>query len=183
MDSANDMIIWCLGQAKETGRQEYLYVVLQCMPDLIRFHSEAALKVTQHFAYLPVPNRSFVMDNHIVVNQLWGPQASFIYKCHNPILQFHHNINHPDYMNAYFTEKVFVAPFNLLWSVEKLPKENGIDYIQPTTKVPSVALWKIFFYLARHELNPRNHVYVYPHYYTLDMLKYPAIEPLIQYKW
>ncbi|KAF9312352.1 hypothetical protein BG003_006380 [Podila horticola] len=123
------------------------------------------------------------MDNHIVVNQLWGPQASFIYKCHNPILQFHHNINHPDYMNAYFTEKVFVAPFNLLWSVEKLPKENGIDYIQPTTKVPSVALWKIFFYLARHELNPRNHVYVYPHYYTLDMLKYPAIEPLIQYKW
>ncbi|KAF9305155.1 hypothetical protein BGZ74_011169 [Mortierella antarctica] len=124
------------------------------------------------------------MDNHIVVNQSWGPQAPPIYKCKNPILQFRHNVGQHDSMNDmddYFTEEVFVAPFNLIWSTEKPSKDHGTDYIQ--TNVPSMAWRKILWYLFCHQINPFSHTYVYPHYYTLHMLNNPAIEALIQYKW
>lgn len=78
MDFAKDMITWCTGLATKYGRQEYLYLVLPCMPELIYAHTDLALEVTQSFAHVQLVDvekeekydRKFIIDNHAIVNLL-----------------------------------------------------------------------------------------------------------------
>lgn len=186
MDVVMLMIGWCHDQAKEMSRPEYLLFVLQCMPELNQLHPELALKVSQHYTFLQVPERQIVIDNHAIVrfpsfSQLRSSLEPAIYECRNPILQFRVNPERPEPKNEYFTEIVFLAPFSLLWSIEKPPEDCSLDFFQ--TKLPSVPWWKVLQHLALHQFNLFSHVYVRPHYYGLDALNSPAIEALIQYKW
>ncbi|KAG0039262.1 hypothetical protein BGZ82_008994 [Podila clonocystis] len=157
-----------------------------CMPELNQLHPELALKICQQSTYLRVSDRHVVIDNHAVVNipsvrRLWSNWESPIYKCRNPLLQFRFSPNPPEPMNAYFTERVFFAPFILLWSVTTPPEDCSLDFVQ--SNLPPLPRWKIFFHLVLHQFKPNSHIYVRPHYYDLEKLNSPAIEALIQYKW
>ncbi|KAG0030133.1 hypothetical protein BGZ81_003001 [Podila clonocystis] len=84
-------------------------------------------------------------------------------------------------MNAYFTERVFLAPFILLWSVKTPPEDCSLDFVQ--SNLPPLPRWKLFFHLVLHQFKTNGHIYVRPHYYDLEKLNSPSIEALIQYKW
>ncbi|KAF9282937.1 hypothetical protein BGZ74_002053 [Mortierella antarctica] len=186
MSIAEFMIEWCLGQAR-LGGPEYLFFVLQCMPKLSHAHPEMALKAAQYFAHSPVRSKdhSFIMGNHSVVapppigRLLWSQKP--IYECHNPILQFRLNNEQPDPKNANFTEGIYVASFNLLWSVVKPPDDHSLEFVQ--SKVPPPSPWKVLWHLALRQFNLSGDIYIYPHYYKLEILNNPAIEALILYKW
>lgn len=178
------MVPW----SSQVGRTRVpLFFVLQCMPELSHAHPEMALKAAQYFAHLPVrpKDHSCIMNNHSVVapppigRLLWSQRP--IYECHNPILQFRLNNEQPDPRNAYFTEGIYVAPFNLLWSVVKPPDDHSLEFVR--SKVPPPSPWKVLWHLALRQFNLSSDIYIYPHYYKLEILNNPAIEALILYKW
>ncbi|KAF8953894.1 hypothetical protein BGZ52_007421 [Haplosporangium bisporale] len=88
-----------------------------------------------------------------------------------------------DMIECLFSEKIFVAPFDLLWSVEKPPEDHNLSYVR--TNLQPMAWRRVLLHLFLRQITPfqKSPTYVYPHYYKLNMLNNPAIEALIQYKW
>lgn len=149
MEVAEAVIDWCTGKARDRGQPEYLYFVLECMPELVGSHPSLASKVAQQFAHFVLQDhdRQLIINNHAVVtalsvSQLRNSQNMPIYHCRNPILQLRLNLEPPEPKNAYFTEDIFVASFNLLWSIERPPEDSSLEYVQ--TNLPSTARWKVF---------------------------------------
>ncbi|KAF9216475.1 hypothetical protein BGZ59_009573 [Podila verticillata] len=87
-----------------------------------------------------------------------------------------------DMIECLFSEKIFVAPFDLLWSVEKPPEDHNLSYVR--TNLQPMAWRRVLLHLFLRQITPfqKSPTYVYPHYYKLNMLNNPAIEALIQYK-
>ncbi|KFH64744.1 hypothetical protein MVEG_09476 [Podila verticillata NRRL 6337] len=181
--SVKDMIEWCLGQAKIKSRQESLYFILHCMPELVQSHPEMALKVIQHFAHIQAHNRKFIIKNQAIIgppsiSRRWNTQGNPLKSRRNQILQIYHEGPY-----SLFSEKIFVAPFDLLWSVEKPPEDHNLSYVR--TNLQPMAWRRVLLHLFLRQITPfqKSPTYVYPHYYKLNMLNNPAIEALIQYKW
>ncbi|KAF9390666.1 hypothetical protein CPB97_008729 [Podila verticillata] len=127
-----EIIQMCFDRAKKEGRPEDLRYLIECMPELQALHPSIARKVAQLFAYFPVWDRQIVIDNHTITNPPFlsrfsgASERPQIYDCQNPTLQFRHDPNKPDKEKAYFSEKIFVAPFSLLWSTKEPENPNTV---------------------------------------------------------
>ncbi|KAF9406265.1 hypothetical protein BGZ94_003177, partial [Podila epigama] len=184
MDIAIRIMEWCQKHAEREQRLEYLYYILECMPELVKHHRTEALRITRWFAYFHVADRKYTIQHHAVamppsISRLWRSKGPDIFDCRHPLLQFHYNPNIPEPKNDYFTEDVFVAPFTLLWSAEN---PHGQRRSQDRQEHKPGPLMRIVHF-AMYQLNPFGGTFVHSHNYKLEMLNNPAIEALIQYKW
>ncbi|KAF9583333.1 hypothetical protein BGW38_009734, partial [Lunasporangiospora selenospora] len=181
------LINYSLDKAKEYNDLTYILYLLECMDDLTTRYPDLALRITRRFSYIRCHDRGFVINNHRTahpptLSQLWRSNDSKIYESRNPILQFQLNTREEDPLNKNFTEDLFVAPINLLWSFvpnTRSPcKEFPLGYSSQR-----ITLIQSLYHIILFNMNPFSHVYIRPRFYSLEILDNPAIDALVQYKW
>ncbi|KAF9180261.1 hypothetical protein BGZ50_006356 [Haplosporangium sp. Z 11] len=188
MEPLKVIIDYCSNRAKESKSTAYLLFILECMPELESLNPDLALKVARRFAYLPVLDKQYIINNHAIISpptlpRFWVPAEQELYQCKNPILQFHYTTKKPAKRNQYFTEDVFVAPVCLLWSIEKPPDGTQDQFIE-INPISRDTWWRTAYHLMRLQFNFKSDIHVIrPRYYGLDILDNPAVEAVIQYKW
>ncbi|KAF9572580.1 hypothetical protein EC968_009651 [Mortierella alpina] len=63
---AEQMIDYCIHEAKTQRDPAFLLIVLDCLPHLVIFHPEIAIDVMRRSAFIPVRDRAFVVNNSLV---------------------------------------------------------------------------------------------------------------------
>ncbi|KAF9585561.1 hypothetical protein BGW38_001791 [Lunasporangiospora selenospora] len=187
IEMAHIIIEYCLNKARELDDITYILYLLEYMDELTTRYADVALQITRGFGYIRCHDREFVIKNHKIAHpptfrRFWALNNLRIYECWNPILQVHLNDKGFDAFNDTFTEEVFVAPVNLLWSF--VPKALIPCNEFPLGDPHQTTTWLLSLYHAiLFNMNPFSHVYIRPRFYKLEIIDNPAIEAVIQYKW
>ncbi|KAF9957362.1 hypothetical protein BGZ70_009536 [Mortierella alpina] len=63
---AEQMIDYCIHEAKTQRDPAFLLIVLDCLPQLVIFHPEIAIDVMRRSAFIPVRDRAFVVNNSLI---------------------------------------------------------------------------------------------------------------------
>ncbi|KAG9324315.1 hypothetical protein KVV02_006561 [Mortierella alpina] len=63
---AEQMIDYCIHEAKTQRDPAFLLIVLDCLPLLVIFHPEIAIDVMRRSAFIPVRDRAFVVNNSMI---------------------------------------------------------------------------------------------------------------------
>ncbi|KAF9585549.1 hypothetical protein BGW38_001887 [Lunasporangiospora selenospora] len=186
MEIARILIEYTLDKAKEANDISYILYLVECMDDLLARHTDLALRVTRGFSYIQYHDRTFIVNNHKIafppaLHQFWTPNERKIYQCRNPVLQTDLAVEEHDPLNVNFTEEVFVAPVNLLWSFAPKVRTPCSEFPGPYPNQKTT--WAQAVYCAMlFCMNPFGHVYIRPRFYSLEILYNPAIEAVVQYK-
>ncbi|KAG0326145.1 hypothetical protein BGZ99_010050 [Dissophora globulifera] len=162
-----------------------------------RTHTELSLGALRRLAFVPVKERSFIVDHHVIAHPptfswlFWRPNAKKLYECESPVIELDRTagtIAH-DTDNDLFTRDLYVASFDLLWSASPRPPDlrsadlrsvvERIGASQPQSKSWITAILQIFFLKFRF----KSSLAVVPHDFALESLDNPAIAALVEYKW
>ncbi|KAF9586719.1 hypothetical protein BGW38_007552 [Lunasporangiospora selenospora] len=124
---------YCFETAKATKEIVFIQHLLECMDELTDSYADLAFQITREFAFLRNHDRQFVIENHRIahppaIRRFWALDDTKIYECRNPILQIQLNNKAPDELNKNFTEVIFAAPVNLLWSFEPNPRSPSKEF-------------------------------------------------------
>ncbi|KAF9096062.1 hypothetical protein BGX27_001177 [Mortierella sp. AM989] len=152
-----------------------LYQVMDLVPQ------EGILQLGR-ITHISVMNRSHIMDNHIIIHppkwQFWKQNSTPLYKIKDPIMQLHISGSKPDPANDLFTQPVFMASFDALWSYE--PKKGSFMSTKEETRT---TWWKILYHLIRLNCRPQIYNFVECYDFNLEFHENPAIAALVAYKW
>ncbi|KAF8978943.1 hypothetical protein BGZ46_005993 [Entomortierella lignicola] len=140
---AEQIIDYCIQQAKLHGDPAFLVPVLECLHLIVVYNPEIAISIVRRSAFIPVNDRDFVVNNCMVSHQphLKVEISNFleikrrkipIYESPNSVFQLKSQlprIRHSDFLseikvskqriidplNGTFKRQVYVAPYSLLW--------------------------------------------------------------------
>ncbi|KAF9584495.1 hypothetical protein BGW38_006251 [Lunasporangiospora selenospora] len=146
------IIDYCIREAKKERDPAYLMIVLDCLPHMVSYHPEIALDIMRRAAFIPVPDRNFIIKNAIVAHSPrlgrswltpWRRMASRrpIYLAPTSVFQLRSQLSkvpnnecfrdievagkqETDPVNESFKRHIYVAPFALLW--HKRGPEDGL---------------------------------------------------------
>ncbi|KAG0300818.1 hypothetical protein BGZ98_008846 [Dissophora globulifera] len=162
-----------------------------------RTHTELSLGALRRLAFVPVKERSFIIDHHVIAHPptfswlFWRLNAKKLYECDNPVIELDRTAGTIAYDtdNDLFTRDLYVASFDLLWSASPRPADlrsvdlrsvvERIGASQPQSKSLIAAILQIFFLKFRF----KSSLAVVPHDFALESLDNPAIAALVEYKW
>jgi WD40 repeat protein len=145
LSMAEQMMDYCIREAKSQCDPAFLHPVSACLPELVDYHPDIAIDVTRRSSLVPIRNKNFVVDRAIVSSPLltrvldWVMRAVMkmekrtIYKYQDPLFQLKSQLLSiapgdfttdikvageiiPNPVNhERFREEVYVAPYSLLW--------------------------------------------------------------------
>ncbi|KAF9580267.1 hypothetical protein BGW38_003153, partial [Lunasporangiospora selenospora] len=181
------LINYSLDKAKEHNDLTYILYLLECLDDLTVRYPDLALRITRRFSYIRCQDREFIINNHTIAHpptfgRLWGSKVSKIHECRNPVLQFLLNTQPDDPLTKNFTEEVFVAPVNILWSFVPNTRSPCKEFPLDDSNLRTTWIQSLY-HIILFNMNPFSHVYIRPRFYTLEILDNPAIDAMVQYKW
>ncbi|KAF9580352.1 hypothetical protein BGW38_003039 [Lunasporangiospora selenospora] len=188
---ALDAVHIIIGQNIERARREQdvtcIQYLCECLDDLVARHREVALRVTRGFAFIKCNDRRFVISHHKIIHpptlhRLWSVENQRIYQIRNPILQLDYRRQKDNPLNETFTEDIFVAPMNLLWTFVPDKYNSCQEYCRVNTK-PKITWATALVHMAVLNFAPTSHVYIRTRFYRLEVLDNPAVVALVQYKW
>ncbi|KAI7819676.1 hypothetical protein BC939DRAFT_250219 [Gamsiella multidivaricata] len=180
------IIRYCLQKAKEEEDIQFISPLTACLPELFDQnlpHLEIALNSLHKMAYIPVKQRSFVIDNHRIAHPpeirwpFWKRDERPLHTWNNPILQLELSPKPHKTQKDNFTKGVFVASFEMLWRVENFANGRESQIFENSSWVHTLLL------MIWHTCAPKSRTYVTSHAFILSAFDNPAIEALIEYKW
>ncbi|KAF9364398.1 hypothetical protein BGX34_001661 [Mortierella sp. NVP85] len=145
LSMAEQMMDYCIREAKSRCDPAFLHPVSACLPELVDYHPDIAIYVTLQSSLVPVRNKNFVVDRAIispplltrvldwVMRTVMKKRKRAIYRYEDPVFQlksqllsiaagdFTTNIMVaaeiiPNPVNhERFREEIYVVPYSLLW--------------------------------------------------------------------
>ncbi|KAK3816047.1 MAG: hypothetical protein J3Q66DRAFT_440553 [Benniella sp.] len=167
LSMAQELMNYCIREAKSQGDPAFLHPVSGCLPELVDHHRDIAIDITRRSSFILVRNKRFVIDRAIFAPPLpiiildWVMRKKrTIYEYQDLVLQLKSQLpsitagdftTHVAVANGRITspvnserfkEKLYVAPYSLLWHY------RDEDSSQNRTKgivalVEAVATWII----------------------------------------
>ncbi|KAI7820242.1 hypothetical protein BC939DRAFT_235913 [Gamsiella multidivaricata] len=187
---AKIFIYYCIAQARTAQDTLYLIPIMDCfgaLVDLRHRHSDLALLILRRLAFVPFKSRSFILSHHVIAHppefrwRFWRPVSRSLLDCKNPILQQSSTSRHiPEYDE--FTQNLFVAPFEFLWSMKEGSPSGTAPKAQQARGEP--IFWvRALAYMMLSKFKLRSTETVKCHDFSLEMLDQPMIAALVEYKW
>ncbi|KAK3828041.1 MAG: hypothetical protein J3Q66DRAFT_7320 [Benniella sp.] len=193
------MVSYCIRMAKKDEDPHFVSPVLESLQQLVELkdlHPELVLNTLRGLAYIPVPDqeRSYVIDRAVVAlpprfwKPFWKSESRPIYMCKNPVLHLDRSPRFKEHVtqNEKFTHDLFVASFDMLWSIPKTRRDtlSSIEKIKIKTRSESSsstigAIFSILWLKLKIWSSKKVECYDLP----LESLDNPAIAALIEYKW
>lgn len=177
------LIDYCLSHANRQGNLSFLSPVFKHMRDIMFLMREESLHIMGHIAFILVPDRGLIMNNHVLVQpptlrlKFCTPNTKPLVNTENPIFQLRYTAGDANVLNDEFTWPIFVASFGMLWEVHY--DEPKISH-NPIAKGP---LHCVHHLLSSVVYGIKLEQHVKCHGFTLEMLDNPAIAALVEYKW
>ncbi|KAF9361017.1 hypothetical protein BGX26_006569 [Mortierella sp. AD094] len=112
---------YCVNHANSSKNLAFLSPIFGSMHEVMTLFPEEALECLSRIAFIPAKQRSYIIDNHIIVHpptfrlQFWKPVQKLLCNTVDPIMQLHVSPTKPDSSNDKFTHPVFMASFDALW--------------------------------------------------------------------
>ncbi|KAF9115492.1 hypothetical protein BGX27_007621 [Mortierella sp. AM989] len=113
---------YCVNHANSSKNLTFLSPIFGSMREVMTLFPEEALECLSRIAFIPAKQRSYIIDNHIIVHppkfrlQFWKPVQQQLCDTIDPIMQLHVTPTKPNASNDKFTHPVFMASFDALWS-------------------------------------------------------------------
>ncbi|KAF9584935.1 hypothetical protein BGW38_004611 [Lunasporangiospora selenospora] len=171
------IIDYCVQQVRSEQDVAYVMFFLECMDGLTARYPELACRASQAFAYVRCHTQSFLDNRKIsyppIPRQIWNPGNPKVCATGATL----------DSLDREFSEEIFVAPVNLLWSF--IPNDKQPYCTEFPTKEPEslTTSARTLFHIIRYSLTSFSHVYVRSRFYSLEILDNPAVEAVVDYKW
>ncbi|KAF8931704.1 hypothetical protein BGZ58_007463 [Dissophora ornata] len=111
---------YCVSHANSSRNLSFLAPIFGSMHDVMNMFPEEALECLSRMAFIPAKDRSYIIDNHVIVPpptlrlQFWRP-AQKLSETREPIMQLCVSPTRPDPSNDKFTLPVFMASFDAIW--------------------------------------------------------------------
>ncbi|KAG0361305.1 hypothetical protein BC939DRAFT_527754 [Gamsiella multidivaricata] len=203
---AEQLIDYCIREAKLQQDPAFLLLVLDCLPLLVVYHPETAINIIRRAAFIPIKDRDFVVNNSVLAHppRFGIDMANMaavsrrrrpIYEYPNSVFQlksqlpricakdFSSHIDVPeersvDPLNETFKRHVYVAPYALLWHTRSNGTSTGKRDIST-----DVAMARMAFDLMVYKLNPLSRQTIRANFTELQYYDNPAVEALLEYKW
>lgn len=169
------IVDYCVHHANEDKNLSHLMPIFGSLREFMELYPEQAFKSMSRITFIPVMDRSYIIDNHIIVRpptfRLWWEAKTTepLYKITQPIMQFQVSPK-TDPLNGNFTQQVFMASFQALWSYRHAPP--SMHHAEPGINTKST-WWE----------NVRDRPTVQCYDFNLDFFDNPAIAALVAYKW
>ncbi|GJJ71262.1 hypothetical protein EMPS_03612 [Entomortierella parvispora] len=129
---ATEVIIdYCVKHAVQSRNLSFLSPVFMNMRLIMELYPERALQQLARVAYLPAPQRNYILNNHIIAYppklklRFWKSDKTPLIKMSGPIMQLHFSESKDDPANDAFTKEVFMASFDALWDYKDRPAQSG----------------------------------------------------------
>ncbi|KAF9115494.1 hypothetical protein BGX27_007623 [Mortierella sp. AM989] len=112
---------YCVNHANSSKNLAFLSPIFGSMHEVMTLFPEEALECLSRIAFIPAKQRSYIIDNHIIVHppkfrlQFWKPVQQQLCDTTDPIMQLHVSPTKPNASNDKFTHPVFMASFDALW--------------------------------------------------------------------
>ncbi|KAG0003354.1 hypothetical protein BGZ65_001781, partial [Modicella reniformis] len=193
-DIAQIVIDYCIRMAKHEKDHHFLSPVMNALEKLISFQSDRpniVLETLQKLAYIPVRERSYIIDHAIIAHPpefplpFRKPSARLLHQCENPVLHLDRKplIKEPNPQNDNFTRNLFVASFDMLWHVSGNKPDTRSSIARIAAGRPPQSWIRTLFHaiLLQCKLTTGTTVECYD--FALESLDNPAIAALIEYKW
>ncbi|KAG0322211.1 hypothetical protein BGZ97_008175 [Linnemannia gamsii] len=123
MDIVEVVVSYCVRQSRTDIDLRFLgpvFVALKVALKARDFDSGLMSRTMRSFAYFPARDYHFIMDNYAIVKYpVDYRRRTMLHKQKDPILQFC-STTVDDAKNKRFTPHLYIASFNMLWSVEDL---------------------------------------------------------------
>ncbi|KAI7820812.1 hypothetical protein BC939DRAFT_217958 [Gamsiella multidivaricata] len=197
IDLVQIMISYCTRQAKKEKERDIHFTspIMEPLHELIAqqdLHTDLAHSTLRKLAYIPVNERSHIVDHHIIAHppefrlRFWEHSTKPLYECGDPVLQLDLNpsTTSHDPQNDNFTRDLFVASFSMLWCApeDKPDLRPSIAKIKSRARVPQSWI-RTLFHVILLKCTLKSAVAVECHDFSLQMLDNPAIAALVEYKW
>jgi len=196
---------YCVSHANSARNLSFLAPIFESMNDVMTLFPHEALQCLSRIAFIPVKERSYVIDNHTIVHpprvrlDFWRTYKKPLYKTKDPIMHLNVSPKKPDPSNDKFTHPVFMASFDALWFYHSKEAKFGhsgatgsrttewtpptIDEPDQPAEVKKATRSKSLLFTLLHSLNPIGNMYVECYDFNLEFFDNPAIAALVDYKW
>ena len=172
IDIVEVMINYCICRAKADNDLHFLEPVFHSLRVARNFKNVdkgLMTRALRSFAYFPARDYRFAIDHHVIASKPYESKAvRMLHELKDPVLQL---TNTPAgvLVNERLTSRLYVASFDMLWSVEEIPipKQRAWEIIQ-----------KIFLLVT---FTSRKRCVCHP--FELEDLDNPALIALVRYKW
>jgi hypothetical protein len=172
MDIVEVVVSYCVRQSRTDIDLRFLgpvFVALKVALKARDFDSGLMSRTMRSFAYFPARDYHFIMDNYAIVKYpVDYRRRTMLHKQKDPILQFC-STTVDDAKNKRFTPHLYIASFNMLWSVEDLLISKEASTVNRYNKILS---WT-FISRTQYVRRPLQ----------LEDLDNPALIALIHFKW
>ncbi|KAF9903355.1 hypothetical protein EC991_003894 [Linnemannia zychae] len=148
---------YCVNHARRSNNLAFLAPLFHCMNDLMKFFPDDAFKCLGRIAYIQVKQRSYIIDNHILVHppnfrlKFWKPTC-------RSLTSFEALWRSDSDISGQSTSTVVVSPETTSW-------------------------WWTIFHMIRFRFRLKNPVFVECHRFSTEFFDNPAIAALVAYKW
>ncbi|KAF9097438.1 hypothetical protein BGX23_008860 [Mortierella sp. AD031] len=181
IDIIEVVVHYCIRQAKVDNDPRFLDPVFLSLRPALRLRDidhGIFSRTVRSFAYFPARDYHFAMDHHTVA-RLPTPRLPFktyrpkmLHERKNPVLHLTRrtfDIFSDEHDNERFTPHLYVASFDMLWSIEDIPSPKQFSL--------AILLWLL---LTVTFTNRRRYIC---HFFKLEDLDNPALIALIRFKW
>ncbi|KAK3809495.1 MAG: hypothetical protein J3Q66DRAFT_71215 [Benniella sp.] len=187
LGTARIIMDYCVEHAHRSRNLAFLPPFFDCLRDIMKMYPDEAFLYLKRIAFIPVMNRSYLLDNSIVVPppsfrwKFWKPNKIPFYKLRDQVFQLRVSTEDPDPDNEKFTHPVFMASFDTLWrrqdpKVTRLVKRNGSTVIRTTWQ-------KSLLQMILLKMQLKSHSYVKAYNFSIEFYDNPAIAALVAFKW
>ncbi|KAF9361019.1 hypothetical protein BGX26_006571 [Mortierella sp. AD094] len=124
---------YCVNHANSSKNLAFLSPIFGSMHEVMTLFPEEALECLSRIAFIPAKQRSYIIDNHIIVHpptfrlQFWKPVQKLLCNTVDPIMQLHVSPTKPDSSNDKFTHPVFMASFDALWFYHDMAASTSVN--------------------------------------------------------
>ncbi|KAF9083060.1 hypothetical protein BGX23_011818 [Mortierella sp. AD031] len=181
---------YCVSHANQSKNLAFLSPLFGSMHEVMELYPEEALECMGRIAFIPVKNRAYIVDNHILALpprprlRFWEPRSKPLVLTNDPIMQFHFSGDKPDDTNDGFTRPVFMASFDALWYYkDQQQTELKKDGFQAASNTATTTWWKTLYHMFRLKCHIQMPAVVECYDFNLEFLDNPAIAALVSYKW
>ncbi|KAI8604386.1 hypothetical protein EDD21DRAFT_221908 [Dissophora ornata] len=178
---------YCVSHANSSKNLSFMSPIFESWRKIMSLAPAEALKCLDRMAFIPVQQRTYIINNHLVAHAprprlaFWKTNPNPLWKTEEPIMQLQVTPKKPNPLNEQFTQPVFVASFDALWQYKQLPsKEDEWNRPLPGAKP---LWWQTAFYTIWLKFRLNNQAYVECKDVSLEYFDNPAITALIAYKW
>ncbi|KAF9362334.1 hypothetical protein BGX34_006375 [Mortierella sp. NVP85] len=187
---AKTIMSYCVNRANKSMSLAFLAPLFGSLYNIMDLFPDEAARQLSRIAYIPVKNRSYILDNHILVHQpqfrlqFWKPNNQPLCKTKYPIMQLHVSDEIPDVSIKSFTRPVFSTSFDALWYYRDAKALGSSGEVKAeASDTTTTTWWRTLFRMIRLKTQLRAHSYVECYDFNLEFFDNPAITALVTYKW